>query len=307
MNTPGARQATIDIGTNSVLLLAAERRSDGRFHPLAERMEITRLGRGVDKTGRLSEEALVETLAAVRDFAAEARSLGCASVLATATSAARDASNGSELVRRAAELGVAVEIISGEREAQLSYAAVAADFAAHDERIAVIDIGGGSTEFILGHGVHVDTRRSVNVGSVRLTERCLQGDPPTPGSLLLVEETLREMLRDVKPVESGVRVIGIAGTFTTIAAIARGVEPYDPERVHGLVLPLAELEEVSARLASLKLEDRKKLPGLDPKRADVIVAGARLALASVRALGVTQVTIGDRGVRWGYLYDRFGA
>lgn len=299
------RVATLDIGTNSVLLLAAEKGADGRFKPIAERMEITRLGRGVDKTGVLSEDALTETLAAIGAFAAEAKALGCTSIVGTATSAARDAKNGAVLIERAAKLGVTVEIISGEKEAQLSYAAVASDFAPKDERIAVIDIGGGSTEFIVGRGRHIESRRSVNVGSVRLTERHMQGDPPTLESLLAVDTALTQTLSVVQPVERGVRVVGIAGTFTTVATIARSIEPYDPEKVHGLEMQLSELEEVAARLARMTLAERQRLPGLTPKRADVIVAGARLAVASVRALGVDRVTIGDRGVRWGYLYDRF--
>jgi exopolyphosphatase/guanosine-5'-triphosphate,3'-diphosphate pyrophosphatase len=300
------RFATVDIGTNSVLLLVAERDSNGLFHPIAERMEITRLGRGVDRTGALSEEALADTLSALRAFADEARALGATSIAATATSAARDATNGQELIRRAAALGVPVEIIGGEREAQLSYAAVAFDFAPGDERIAVIDIGGGSTEFIVGQGPQVSFRRSINVGSVRLTERYVEGDPPTAESIARVDAALGEALTIVPRVDAGVRVVGIAGTFTTMAAIARGVEPYDPERIHGLELSVAELDRVGEQLARLPLSQRQHLPGLSPKRADVIVAGARLAARSVRALGVDRVTIGDRGVRWGYLYDQFG-
>jgi exopolyphosphatase/guanosine-5'-triphosphate,3'-diphosphate pyrophosphatase len=299
------RAATIDIGTNSVLLLAAER-SNGRFHPLAERMEITRLGRGVDRTGLLTEDALADTLNAVDTFAREARALGCESVVATATSAARDARNGGELIRRAGALGVPVEIISGEREAQLSYGAVAADFAAHDEPLAVIDIGGGSTEFIVGRGSHVEARQSVNIGSVRLTERHLEGDPPSPSSIARVDAAIIEALHAVRPLSPDERLVGIAGTFTTIAAIAHQIEPYDAERVHGLEMKIPEMEDVAQRLASMTLAERQKVPGLAPKRADVIVAGARLAVGCVRALGRDRLTIGDRGVRWGYLYEKFG-
>jgi exopolyphosphatase/guanosine-5'-triphosphate,3'-diphosphate pyrophosphatase len=301
------RVATIDIGTNSVLLLAAERGADGRFRPLVERMEITRLGRGVDRTGVLNEEALADTLAAVDTFGQEARALGCKEVVATATSAARDARNGSELVERAKRVGVAVEIISGEREAQLSYAAVASDFAPGQEELAVIDIGGGSTEFIVGRGRHVDSRRSVNVGSVRLTERHIEGDPPAPAALAAVDTGIRDALSLVKPAPPGARIVGIAGTFTTVAAIHLGIEPYDPDRVHGVEINTRDMSAVADRLASLTLAERRQIRGLSPKRADVIVAGARLAVASVRALGRESVTIGDRGVRWGYLYDRFGA
>lgn len=300
-----SRFATIDIGTNSVLLLAAERRADGKFLPLAERMEITRLGRGVDRTGLLAEDALAETLAAVEAFAKEARTLGCEGVAATATSAARDARNGGELVTRAEKFGVPVEIIGGEREAQLSWAAVAADFAVPGRTLAMIDIGGGSTEVVVGKGDQLAFRHSFDIGSVRLTERHLRSDPASPLDLAELDGALDGELSRA-PVVENARVVGIAGTFTTLAAVALELDAYDPLRVHGLELPLSELESLRDRLAAMPLEARQRLPGMVPKRADLIVAGARIAAATVRRLGAGTVTIGDRGVRWGYLYDRFG-
>jgi exopolyphosphatase/guanosine-5'-triphosphate,3'-diphosphate pyrophosphatase len=302
-----ARYATLDIGTNSVLLLAAERGPDGVFRPLAERIEITRLGRGVDRTGMLAPEALDETCAAIGTFAAEARALGCAAIAATATSAARDARNGHVLVERARALGVPVEIIGGDREAQLSWSAVASEFSRNGETLAVVDIGGGSTEFIVGSGARFSFRHSFDVGSVRLTERHVRGDPPSRESLEELKKALSTALSGVPRVEPGTRVVGIAGTYTTACSIIHAVEPYDVARVHGRVIPLAELDALADKLAALTLEERRHVPGLSPKRADVIVAGAYLAAASVRALGADRVTIGDRGVRWGYLYDRFGA
>lgn len=298
------RLATIDIGTNSVLLLAAEARDDGTLVPLAERMEITRLGRGVDTSGMLAPEALDDTLAAVEEFAREARALGCSAVYATATSAARDAKNGHVLIERAAQLGVPVEIIAGQHEAQLSWNAVAADFARHDAPLAVIDIGGGSTEIILGRGTHMEWRHSFDVGSVRLTERHLRGDPPTPESLAELERVLGSVLHGVPTPTPGTRVVGIAGTYTTIASISLGMHDWDATKVHGLELPRGELDTIAHRLAGKSLAERKTIAGLAPKRADVIVAGAFLAAACVRALGAETVTIGDRGVRWGYLAEK---
>jgi exopolyphosphatase/guanosine-5'-triphosphate,3'-diphosphate pyrophosphatase len=300
-----ARYATLDVGTNSVLLLAAERGPDGVFRPLAERIEITRLGRGVDRTGMLAPEALDDTLAAIGKFAAEARALGCSAIAATATSAARDARNGHVLIERARELGVPVEIIGGDREAQLSWSAVASEFSRSGEKLAVIDIGGGSTEVIVGEGARFSFRHSFDVGSVRLTERHVRGDPPSRESLDELKTALSTALSGVPGVAAGTRVVGIAGTYTTACSILHAVEPYDVAKVHGRVVPLAELDALADRLAGLTLEQRRHVPGLSPKRADVIVAGAFLAAASVRALGADHVTIGDRGVRWGYLYDRF--
>ncbi len=300
------RFATIDIGTNSVLLLVAERGADGTFTPLAERMEITRLGRGVDRTGLLAREALDDTLAAVRELAAEARSLGAREVVATATSAARDARNGHELIDGARESGVPVEIISGEREAMLSWSAVAREWSRHGEPLAVVDIGGGSTELIVGAGESFSFRKSFDLGSVRLTERHVRGDPPSAAALAELKAALASALAGVPRIDPATRVVGIAGTFTTLCTVAEAIEPYDVTRVHGRVMSLAQLDDVAGRLAALPLSMRRELPGLAPKRADVIVAGAHLAAALVRALGATEVTIGDRGVRWGYLYDRFG-
>ncbi len=299
----GPRFATIDIGTNSTLLLVAERGADGRLVPVVERIEITRLGRGVDRTRRLAPEALSETLAAIGSFAREARALGCGEVWATATSAARDAENGQELVDGARRLGVQVEIIGGEREAQLSWMAVASEFLRPGDGLAVIDIGGGSTEFIVGTGDTFAMRHSFDVGSVRLTERLVRGEPPGPASIAAVRETLRTTFAAV-PSAAGHRVVGIAGTFTTLRTVSLGMAVYDVTRVHGAVMSLDEIDAIATRLAAMTLDERRRLPGLDPKRADVIVAGALVAAESVRALGAREVTIGDRGVRWGYLYDR---
>lgn len=300
------RVAVLDIGTNSVLLLAAERGDDGRFRPLAERIEITRLGRDVDRTGRLCEEGLRETLQAVRSFADLARSLGCTQVAATATSAARDAANGRELVVRAAELGVPVEIISGEDEARFSWAAVAEQFSREGEPLAVVDIGGGSSEIIVGAGKEIAFRRSLDIGAVRLTERHVRGDPPASDSLSELDRAISAALQTAPRVDAGTRLVGVAGTFTTLATLSLALDDYDAERVNGLRLSLIELERIAGRLEGLPLAKRLRLPGLSPKRADVIVAGARLALRVVAALGADEVTIGDRGLRWGYLAERFG-
>lgn len=294
------RVATLDVGTNSVLLLVAEGDENGRPRALLERMEITRLGRGVDRTGVLDGAALGDTLDAIRRFADEARSLGAVRIAATATSAARDARNGSRLVDGAAALGVPVEIISGDREAQLAWRAAAADFLPHGNApLGVADIGGGSTELVVGDRDGVRFRRSFDVGSVRLTERYVRGDPPEPDALRRLDEALANALADVPKLPAGSRVVGIAGTFTTLAAIALGLRDYDSRRVHGLELTQPELDRIADELAASTLERRLAMPGLHPKRADVIVAGARLAAALVRRIGVDRLTIGDRGVKWG--------
>jgi exopolyphosphatase/guanosine-5'-triphosphate,3'-diphosphate pyrophosphatase len=302
------RYATIDIGTNSVLLLVADRGEDGRFTPVVERAEITRLGRGVDKTRQLSPEGVEATLTVLEDFANEARKLGAEGIAVSATSAARDASNGQAFLDAARERAdVTVEIIGGDKEARLTYLAAHLDFGGRTP-LCVLDIGGGSTEYIYGTPDGQPTyARSLDVGSVRLTERFLHSDPPAPGELAALLQYAAEQLSQLPPPPKDCTVVGVAGTVTTLLAVLHAVEPYDAGRIHGKSLSNAELMALIQKLTALPLEERRKLPGLQPKRADVIIAGALILLASLDRLGATQCIVGDRGVRWGLMAERFGA
>lgn len=301
-----SRYAAIDVGTNSVLLLVAEKAEDGRFKAVLERSEITRLGKGVDKTKRLAPDALEATLSVIERFAREARESGAQKLVVSATSAARDATNGHEFLDGAkARAGVTVEIISGDEEARLSFASAHADFGGK-RPLVVLDIGGGSTEFIFGDvkGA-VSFRRSFDVGAVRLTERHVHSDPPSAYELESIDSMLTEQFAQVPKAPDDFSMVGVAGTVTTLCAVARGVDPYDPARIHGAVLTLAEIEATVQRLDALPVGLRKTLPGVQARRADVIVAGGHVLLASMRALGATELTVSDRGLRWGLLADRF--
>ncbi|MCU0699021.1 MAG: Ppx/GppA family phosphatase [Myxococcaceae bacterium] len=302
-----SRYAAIDIGTNSVLLLVAERDAKGRWQAVEERAEITRLGKGVDASKRLSPESMELTLEVLTRFAAEARALGVRDFAVSATSAARDASNGAEFLSSVkTRAGLTVEILPGDEEARLSFASALADFGA-ERPLVVIDIGGGSTEFIFGDTAGAITfRRSFDVGSVRLTERFLRGDPPAPAELSAMEDFLRQTFAALPPPPSGFQLVGVAGTVTTICAVARTIEPYDPTLVHGAELARDEIVDTTQRLAHLPVALRRTLPGLQPKRADVIVAGAFILRAALDALGAPTVVVSDRGLRWGLLADRFG-
>lgn len=301
-----SRYAAIDVGTNSVLLLVAERSPTGRFDAVLERAEITRLGRGVDQTKRLHPEAIEDTLGVLEGFAKEARALGVQDIVVSATSAARDAENGREFLDGArARCSVTVEIISGDEEARLSFASAYADFGGKGP-LVVLDIGGGSTEFIFGDGAgHVSFRRSFDVGSVRLTERHVHADPPTADELTRISVALKETFAALPPAPAGARLVAVAGTATTLCTVARGIDPYDAALVHGAVLSRAEVVETVDRLAALPVLLRKTVPGLQPKRADVIVAGGLVLRAAMDALDAAEVTISDRGLRWGLLVDRF--
>ena len=293
-----SRLAAVDVGTNSVLLLVAERGPDGVVRPVREEAEITRLGRGVDRTTLLSPEGITATLEVLERYAALAREAGARALVVTATSAARDARNGAgeDLHRR-----------SGAEEARLSYLAVAQDFAedAGEAGLLAIDVGGGSTEFVHGRGRTVLFRTSLDIGSVRLTERCVRSDPPTPPEQEAVRAAVREALANLPGFPVGVRVVGVAGTVTSLFALAHGIQPYDASRVHGGWLSLEDVEGVRERLCSVPLAVRRTLPGMQPKRADVLPAGALLFETALHHLGATGARVSDRGLRWGVLLDRW--
>jgi exopolyphosphatase/guanosine-5'-triphosphate,3'-diphosphate pyrophosphatase len=300
------RLAAVDIGTNSVLLLVAEPGADGKLRPLLEEAEITRLGRGVDRTGLLSPEGMSATLAVLERYVQQARGVGAVEIVVTATSAARDARNGEEFLQAArTRAGVEVRVISGEEEAGLSYRAAGEDFAGEAEGrpLLVIDVGGGSTEFVLGKGRVVSLARSLDIGSVRLTERCIRSDPPAPVEQAAVRRVVEESLRTLPPLPLEVLVVGVAGTVTNLFAVAHGIEPYDAGRVHGGWLSVEEVAAVRARLCALPLEERRRLPGIQPKRADVLPTGALLFEAALVHLGVAGARVSDRGIRWGVLLE----
>jgi len=305
------RVAAIDVGTNTVLLTVAERR-DGVLVPVVERAEITRLGRGVDRTGRLDAAAIGATAEVLGRYAAEARSLGADRIACVATSAARDASNGPEFFAAAREAaGIVPEVISGEEEARLVHRSAWSDFGSPGHRLAVLDIGGGSTELTWGSGPDPAGRRSFQMGAVRLTERISPGDPPTAADLAALRAAARGALAEIRDIQvsghlAGARLVGVAGTVTTLAAVEQALPVYDAARVHGSELDRDALGALLGRLATLPLDERMRLPGMEPKRADVIVAGSVLALEAMSLGGFARLTVSDRGVRWGLLHERFG-
>jgi exopolyphosphatase/guanosine-5'-triphosphate,3'-diphosphate pyrophosphatase len=317
---PGPRHAAIDVGTNTVLLVVAEER-DGRLEPVVERAEITRLGRGVDATGQLAPEAIRETADTLGRFAAEARALGAARIVCVATSAARDARNGAAFFDAArAAAGLVPEVISGDEEARLVYASAWRDFGLSPggpapfppgTPLAVLDVGGGSTEFTFGDGPAPRGRRSLQVGAVRLTERHVRTDPIPLSEQLVLREAAREALAPLARLDglgdvTGARLVGVAGTVTTLCSVQQELPVYDATKVHGATMLLDEIDALIARLAGLTVAERQALPGMEPKRADVIVAGGVVVAEAMRLLGFDRVTVSDRGVRWGLLYDRMG-
>jgi exopolyphosphatase/guanosine-5'-triphosphate,3'-diphosphate pyrophosphatase len=301
--------ATVDIGTNTTLLLVAEGHGPHDVRVLDERAEITRLGRGIGKDGGLGREGLEATLAALEQYAAIARGHGAA-IRAIGTEALRRAPNAAAFLRPAAALlGTEIEVIDGEREAALTFRAAVTSFPELAARpLVVIDIGGGSTEVIVSEAGRIVSRVSLPLGSVRLTEAFITGDPPADAEIAKLDGAIAERLRDLppRPAAGGSwALVGTAGTVTTLSAMALGLRDYDPALVHGHRLERASLEAQVARLARATQAERETIPGLDPRRADVILAGAHILLAFVRRLDVASVIVNDRGIRWGLLYEGF--
>jgi exopolyphosphatase/guanosine-5'-triphosphate,3'-diphosphate pyrophosphatase len=295
------RVAAIDIGTNTVLLLVAEKR-DGKLVAVEEHATITRLGQGVDKTRVLAPEAVERTNACLDEYAAITKRLGVGKTDVVGTSAMRDAGGG-EAVRAhvKARFGVEARTISGDEEARLTFGGALSGLSLPEGRVVVFDIGGGSTEVVDGDRTTraISFAHSYDVGSVRLTERHVRSDPPSDEERAAVARTASEAFASVPSSVRGMPVVGIAGTITTLAAVSLGMSTYDGSRVHGHVMQLSELERVVDMLGRVPLEERKALAGLEPKRADVIVAGGLVALAFLKHVGAPSVVVSDRGVRWG--------
>jgi exopolyphosphatase/guanosine-5'-triphosphate,3'-diphosphate pyrophosphatase len=301
------RVAAIDIGTNTVLLLIAEVGEKGGLVPIVERAEITRLGQGVDRTRSLDPAAVERTLACLRDYASEIAKSDVARLDVVGTSAMRDAAAasgpGANFIERArAILGTAPRVISGDEEASLAFSGGLAGLGLTGE-VTAFDIGGGSTEIIRGNldggAAQIAQRQSVDMGSVRLFERHVRADPPSAKEMAVVRAFVLDQLLPLSLPPSGQPLVGMAGTVTTVAAVARGIAPYDPARIHGARLTRREIAETARQLREASLAERKQLTGLEEKRADVIPVGAVILETIVGWARAEEIVVSDRGVRWG--------
>lgn len=303
----------MDIGTNSVLLVIAAAGQNGA-QPLLQRATITRLGEGVDQTRRLAAAAVERNLQCLRAYAEDLRAHGNPRLDVVGTSALRDAQGATEFLDEAERiLGVRPRVIAGDEEARLTFRGALSGLVLSGQ-LLVFDIGGGSTELIVGDAVSKQTsaRVSLDIGSVRLTERHVRSDPPTPAEIAGIEQDIAEALASAAPLSSivsgqALTLVGVAGALTTLKALELALSPYDGARVHGAALTLSAVEALCTKLAALPLAERKLLPGLEPKRADVIVAGALIARDLMRRVGATQTIVSDRGVRFGLLEALFSA
>ena len=302
------RSAFFDIGTNTILCVIAEIRDTGRFRVLEDLAEITRLGQGVDHTRRINPEAEQRSLAVLKRYRGECEKLGVDEIVAVGTSALRDAENSAEVCARfRQELGFDIRVISGAEEAAYSYLAVQRGLCMSDQDILVIDIGGGSTEFISGNRAGVCGAVSLDLGSVRLTERFLFSDPVKADEVARMNAAIDEELACLP--EQGITadgafaLVGIAGTFTTLVAMEKKLARYSHGDVHGGTLTLDGLRRQLEILERKSIAERRALAGLEPERADVIFAGACLLERVMHRYQADRVIVSDQGVRYGLLHE----
>ncbi|HEX7477805.1 MAG TPA: Ppx/GppA phosphatase family protein [Polyangiales bacterium] len=290
--------ATIDVGTNSVLMQVARRGADGQVQVLEDRATITRLGQGIDRTQRLDDAAVARTLTVLTEYARRAHELG-AEIQAVGTSAARDAKNAAHFLTQAERiLGTPLAVISGSEEAELTYLGATQGLQLHTGELCVVDIGGGSTEIVRGQQGRIVASVSLDIGAVRLTERHGVTAPATATQLAAVEADVARALA-ASAVKPSAPLVAIAGTATTLAAIIGKVAPYDPKRIHGARVSVTHLRALTSKLAAMPLAERHLIPGLDPGRADVIVTGALLLLGLVKVAEASEITVSNGGVRMG--------
>jgi exopolyphosphatase/guanosine-5'-triphosphate,3'-diphosphate pyrophosphatase len=308
------RVAAIDCGTNSIRLLVADADPvTGDLAELDRRMRIVRLGQGVDRTGRLAPEALERTFEACREYAQVIRELGARRLRFVATSASRDAENREDFVRGVSDiLGVEPEVISGDQEAQFSFTGATRELRERDDvegPYLVVDIGGGSTEFVVGDD-RVRAARSVDIGCVRMTERHLVragqvSDPPTPDDIAAIRADVAAALdlagRTV-PLEEAHTLVGLAGSVTTVAAIALGLTAYDSSAIHHARIPVERVREITASLLSSTHAERAAIPVMHPGRVDVIGAGALVLLSVMERTGAREVVVSEHDILDGIAY-----
>jgi len=303
------RSAFIDIGTNAILCLIVEIGDGGQFRVLEDLAEIPRLGEGVDQTKRIGAAGEQRSTEVLEGYLSQCRSLGVEEIFAVGTSALRDARNSGEvLARLGARLGFEIRVISGEEEAAYSFLSVQRGLSLAGQELLVIDVGGGSTEFIRGDDSGMTEALSVDLGAVRLTERLLRSDPVKPeeyeGMVALIDRELAPLRECWRESGSSLTLVGIAGTFTTLAAVEKKLTRYSHSEVHGSRLTLAEVRRQARLFREQTIDERKKVPGLEPKRADVILAGACLIERIMTFFHTQDVIVSDQGVRYGLLYEQ---
>jgi len=301
------RQAIIDVGTNSVKLHVAELQPDGTWSPVVDRGDVTRLGEGIQGTGAIAPAAMERTAQAIAGMAAEARRLGVDGITAVGTMGLRTASNRDAFLELVKEnCGLAIEVIPGEEEGRVAFLAVQSALALPGGTVVIFDTGGGSTQFTFGKGTQVERQFSVNVGAVRYTER-FHLDKAVETAVL--EQAKAAIAADLSMIDGALpsdTLVGMGGAITNMTAVMRGLSQYDPDAVQGSVIDRREVDRQIELYRLIPAEQRRQVVGLQPKRAEVILAGACIVGTVMNKLGKSSLSVSDRGLRHGLLIDRFG-
>ncbi len=301
-----SRKAIIDIGSNSIKFFVGELGEDGTINTVLDTNDIVRLGEDLNKTGMICPAAMERNVASVASFCAKAKELGADQIVAVGTMALRTASNSGEFVEKVkGACGIDVQIIPGEEEARLSYLAVLSGLPLQGGDLVIFDTGGGSTEFIFGHGTELVKRFSVNLGSVRITENYLNSDPVTPDQVTAALAQINKEFAEAGVDGHPAQLVGMGGTVTSMGAVKHRMVKYDPDVIQGSTLTLEDIREQISDYSTRTIEQRKEMPGLQPKRADVILAGACILDVICERLGADKLTISDRGLRHGLAFDLF--
>jgi exopolyphosphatase/guanosine-5'-triphosphate,3'-diphosphate pyrophosphatase len=298
--TAATNVAVVDIGSNSTRLLIAERRGGG-LRELVRHTRVTRLGAGVDANGRLREDAMQRVYDALQGYHEEIVQHDCEAAVAVLTSAVRDSANGRQFADAVRDrYHLEPHVLTGDQEAQLTYLGATSERDPADlTPTLVLDIGGGSTELVIGSGSDVAFHVSTQAGVVRQTERHLSRDPADDAELAELTEDVRAIIADAVPASRRQGVghgIAVAGTATSLAAIAQRLDPYDPTRVHGYRLDIAEAQRILGELAAMTLERRREVPGLHPDRAPTIVAGVAIFLQVLKLFGLERIEVSEHDI-----------
>jgi exopolyphosphatase/guanosine-5'-triphosphate,3'-diphosphate pyrophosphatase len=295
------RVAVIDIGTNSTRLLIADVESPGVYE-VERRTTVTNMGRGVDHTGLICSDAIEDVCGVIADYKSQYEEMGADRVMAIATSAVRDALNGEAFIAELRErFELDARMLTGEEEAHLTYLGATAH-RPEAEPTLVFDIGGGSTELIVGTGRDVGFHTSLQAGTIRQSERHLTSDPPEPHELEDLAADIRNLIARAiaaQPEDRPTRAIAVAGTPTSLAAIDQGLDPYDPDRVHGYHLGMQRIQRMLSRLSALPLAERLRVPGLHPGRAPTIVTGTVILVQVMRAFGLQEIEVSELDILHG--------
>ena len=293
--------AIVDIGSNSIRLLIADKTAEDEITELDRQANVTRLGQGVDTSNKLSDEAIERTYTVLADYAQRIDAHNCDTKIAVLTSAVRDSDNGQEFADTIKQrYGLDPHVLKGDEEARLTYLGATSERDPHDTTpTLVLDIGGGSTEMIIGAGPELTFRVSTQAGVVRQTERHLHDDPPTQDQMDSLSQDVQTILKDNVPKELRTKVnkgIAVAGTATSLAAIAQHLDPYDPEKVHGYELSTAECDRILGELSAMTLTERQNVPGLHPDRAPTIIAGVLIFKQVVQLFGLNTIEVSEHDI-----------